>query len=138
MATAADLLRQGMRDEIWRKYCGFLDLKMDRFMEIQERLLMEQVDLLSKCEMGRQFLGGVQPHSISEFQQCVPLTDHTDYMPYFLMNPNVEPGVLPAEPAHWARTSGRSSEYGFKWAPYSSEMTKKVDHQLEHECNNSY
>lgn len=126
MATAAELLRQGLREEVWRKYCGFLDLKVDRFMEIQERLLMEQIDLLSQCSLGRHFLGNAQPRTIAEFRRLVPLTDHTDYLPYFLKNPNVEPGVLPSEPVHWARTSGRSSEYGFKWAPYSKEMTKKV------------
>lgn len=49
MATAAELLRQGRRDEVWRKYCGFIDLSLEGFMEIQERLLMEQTDLLSKC-----------------------------------------------------------------------------------------
>lgn len=126
MATAAELLSQGLRDEVWRKYCGFLDLKIDRFMEIQERLLMEQVDLLSKCEIGQHFLGGCKPRSIAEFRKCVPLTTHADYLPYFLSNPQVAPGVLPTEPVSWARTSGRSSEYGFKWAPYSKEMIRKV------------
>ena len=52
MATAAELLRQGRRNEVWRKYCGFLDLSLEEFMEIQERLLMEQIDLLSKSELG--------------------------------------------------------------------------------------
>ena len=38
MATAAEMLSQGLREEVWRKYCGFLDLSMNKFMEIQERL----------------------------------------------------------------------------------------------------
>jgi hypothetical protein len=126
MATAAEMISQGMREEVWRKYCGFLDLSMNRFMEIQERLLMEQIDLLSCCKLGQDFLGEHVPRSVEDFRAQVPLTTHTDYLPYFLRNPSVEPGVLPSEPVAWARTSGRSSEYGFKWAPYSQEMVQKV------------
>ena len=126
MATAAEMLSEGLREEVWRKYCGFLDLSIGKYMEIQERLLMEQIDLLSKCDLGRHFMKGYVPTSMAEFRAHVPLTTHKDYLPYFLRNPHAEPGVLPAEPVAWVRTSGRSSEYGFKWAPYSKEMVKKV------------
>ncbi len=87
---------------------------------------MEQIDLLSKCEIGQKFMGGYVPYSMNDFRLHVPLTTHKDYLPYFLRNPHAEPGVLPSEPVAWVRTSGRSSEYGFKWAPYSQEMVKKV------------
>ena len=126
MATAAEMLAQGLREEVWQKYCGFLDLPIGKFMEIQERLLLEQIDLLSKCEIGRHFMGNYVPTSMADFRAHVPLTTHKDYLPYFLRNPHAEPGVLPSEPIAWVRTSGRSSEYGFKWAPYSQEMVKKV------------
>jgi hypothetical protein len=126
MATAAEMLNQGMREDVWRKYCGFLDLSMEKFMEIQERLLMEQIDLLSKCEIGRNFMGDHVPTSMADFRASVSLTTHKDYLPYFLRNPHADPGVLPSEPVAWVRTSGRSSEYGYKWAPYSQEMVRKV------------
>jgi hypothetical protein len=126
MATAAEMLTEGMHEEVWRKYCGFLDLSIEKYMEIQERLLMEQIDLLSKCELGRKLMGNYVPTSMAAFRTHVPLTTHKDYLPYFLRNPHTEPGVLPAEPVAWVRTSGRSSEYGFKWAPYSQEMVRKV------------
>ena len=126
MATAAEMLSQGMREEVWGKYCGFLDLSKRKFMEIQERLLLEQIDLLSRCEIGRKFMGDYVPTSMEEFRERVPLTTHKDYLPYFLRNPQAAPGVLPSEPVAWVRTSGRSSEYGFKWAPYSQEMVRKV------------
>jgi hypothetical protein len=126
MATASEMLTEGMREEVWRKYCGFLDLSIGKFMEIQERLLMEQIDLLSRCEIGRNFMGNYVPTSMADFRARVPLTTHKDYLPYFLRNPKAEPGVLPSEAVSWVRTSGRSSEYGFKWAPYSQEMVKKV------------
>jgi len=115
MATVTELLRQGRRDEIWKKCCGFIDLSLKEFMEIQERLLMEQIDLLSKCELGRKLLGGKVPSSVEEFRQTVPLTTYEDYAPYLLEK---REDVLPAKPMFWARTSGRSGEYKFKWIPF--------------------
>jgi hypothetical protein len=66
------------------------------------------------------------PKSMADFRKHVPLTTHKEYLPYFLQNPHVAAGVLPAEPIDWARTSGRSSEFGCKWAPYSKEMKRKI------------
>ena len=61
MTTTLELLREGRREEIWQKYCSFIDLSLDEFMEIQKRLLVEQIELLSKCELGRQLLGDQVP-----------------------------------------------------------------------------
>ena len=33
--------------EIWQEYCGFLDLSMEEYMQIQKSLLTEQIKLLS-------------------------------------------------------------------------------------------
>jgi hypothetical protein len=115
MATVPELLRQGRRAEIWKKCCGFIDLSLKEFMEIQARLLMEQIDLLSRCELGRSLLGGKVPSSVEEFRQTVPLTTYEDYAPYLLEK---REDVLPARPMFWARTSGRSGEYEFKWIPF--------------------
>jgi len=126
MATAAEMLSQGLHEEVWQKYCGFLDLPMSEFMKIQERLLMEQVNLLNSCELGKTLMGGYVPTSMDDFRKNVPLTTHKDYFPYFLGSPQVKPGVLPGEPVEWARTSGRSSEFGCKWAPYTREMKRRI------------
>jgi hypothetical protein len=50
MTTTIELLRQGRNEGIWKKHCGFLDLKLDEYMKIQERLLLEQIDFLSRSE----------------------------------------------------------------------------------------
>ena len=107
MPTAAELLKQGRRDEVWRRYCGFLDLSLEGFMEIQERLLMEQVNLLGRCELGRRLLGTPAPRTVAEFRERVPLTTYDDYAAY-LSEQTDEPGVFPTETYVWARTSGRS------------------------------
>jgi hypothetical protein len=114
MTTAGELLRQGRRDEIWKKYCGFIDLSLEEFMEIQERLLMEQIQLLGKCELGRKLLRDRLPTSVEEFRQMVPLTTYADYLPYLAEK---REDVLPEKPVCWVRTSGRSGEYAYKWAP---------------------
>jgi hypothetical protein len=116
MATAAELLRQGRDREIWTKYCGFLDLTLPAFMEIQERLLLEQLSLLaqSRSELGTKFVSGKAPRSIRSFRETVPITTYEDYEEY-LDERRVD--VLPEEPFIWAHTSGRSGR--FKWFPYT-------------------
>jgi len=122
MTTAAELLREGRADEIWRKYCGFIDLSLEEFMDIQKRLLMEQIDLLSKCELGRRLLGGKVPASVEEFRQTVPLTTYEDYVPYLTEK---REDILPRKPVWWLHTSGRAGE-GFKWVPFSQVAVKKL------------
>jgi len=114
MTTAIELLRQGRTEELWQKYCSFIDLSLEEFMEIQKRLLMEQIDLLSKCELGCKLLGDKVPTSVEEFRQVVPLTIYEDYKPYL---PEKREDALPVKPLFWAHTTGRSGEYEFKWVP---------------------
>ena len=119
MSTTIDLIRQGRNDEIWTKFCGFLGLKLDEFMKIQERLLMEQIGFLSGSEIGRKLIGEKTPTSVAEFRRRVPLTTYLDYEPYLKEKRS---DSLPVEPYAWAHTSGRSGEYATKWVPYSKRM----------------
>jgi hypothetical protein len=112
-------MKQGKKAEIWTKHCGHLDLNIDEFMEIQERLLFEQIEYLKNSVIGKALLGEKIPTTIEEFCNHVPLTTYKDYDP-FLREQNSE--VLPFEPFGWARTSGRSGEYPWKWAPYTKQM----------------
>ncbi len=41
--TLLDLYRRGDNGEIWKRYCGFLDLSLDEFMASQDRLLEDQL-----------------------------------------------------------------------------------------------
>lgn len=122
MTTATELLRHGRVHEVWRKYCGFLDLSLGEFMEVQKHLLMEQMGLLSKCELGRQFFKGATLRTVEEFRQNVPLTSYTDYA---VALEERKEEILPRKPEWWLHTSGRSG-YGFKWVPYTPEMVKKL------------
>ena len=123
MSQATDLFNQGKKAELWTKYCGFFDLSPDEFMEIQERLLMEQIDLLYTSELGRKLLGDKKPESMEEFRQLAPLTDYEVYAPY--LNEKRE-DVLPDGKYQWAHTSGRSTANGHKWIPYTKRMYDRL------------
>jgi hypothetical protein len=121
--NATELLRQGRRDEIWKKYCGFLDLSLAETMQIQKRLLLEQLHLLGTCELGRQLLGGRVPTTVEEFRQNVPLTRYQDYAKYLLEKRD---DALPRKPRWWVHSSGRTGEYEVKWVPYSAQWVQRL------------
>ena len=114
-----ELLKQGKKAEVWTKHCGYLDLSIDEFMEIQERLLLEQIDYLKKSEIGKKLLGDKVPTSIEEFCSSVKLTTYKDYHPYLK---DQQSDSLPYEPFAWAHTTGNSGDYQWKWAPYTKRM----------------
>ncbi len=115
MAKVSDLVTQGRRDEVWKTYCGFLDLTLGEFMAIQERLLREQLHFIAASPLARSILGDEIPSSVEEFRQRVRLTTYADYADYLDKR---REDVLAAKPVAWAHTSGRSGQ--FKWAPYTA------------------
>jgi len=116
MIRPIDLLRQGRKEELWQMCCGFIDLSLEQFMDIQKRLLLEQIDLLKNCELGRRIMGGVMPETVEEFREMVPLTAYGDYLPELEER---REGVLPAKPAAWVHTIGKPGEYNVKRVPTS-------------------
>ena len=123
MPTAVELLREGRRQELWLKCCGFLDLSLEEFMTIQRRLLLEQLGLLKGCELGNKVMRGAKPRSVEEFQEQVPITTYADYAPYLVEQ---REDVLPEKPILWQRTSGASDEHKFKWVPVTKRMYQEL------------
>jgi len=123
VSKITELLRQGRKEELWQMCCGFIDLSLEQFMHIQQRLLLEQIELLKDCELGRKVMRGAMPETVEEFREQVPLTTYTDYCPELL---DRREDVLPAKPVEWAHTSGRSGEYAFKWAPISHRAWEEL------------
>jgi hypothetical protein len=107
-----------MRDKgkVWQKYCGFLDLSVKEFMEIQQHLLLEQIKSISSSPLTKIITNGAQPQNLTEFRQQVPLTRYEDYKPYIGSR---QEDYLLKKPAFWARTSGKGGEP--KWVPYTRE-----------------
>ena len=123
MATEVELFKQGRHEELWQRCCGFIDLSLDDFMRIQRRLLLEQLELLKKCELGRVAMNGAIPTTVDEFRNQVPLTTYPDYAPYLLKR---RMDVLPKKPILWQYTSGKSGEYSFRWAPVTSRQLEEI------------
>ncbi|MEO8354955.1 MAG: GH3 auxin-responsive promoter family protein [Chloroflexota bacterium] len=113
------LLEEGRRDELWIKHCGFFTLTPDEFVDIQKRLLLEQINLLGESQLGKNIFEDTIPTSVEEFRQKVPLTTYSDYEEHF---DKQNEDILPVKPFVWARTSGRTSSKGPKWIPYTKAM----------------
>jgi len=109
------------KDEIWQRYCGFLELSTKEFMEIQESLLMEQMDILSGSTLAKKLMNDIIPDSVENFRNTVPLTTYEDYAPYFMEQKDE---VLAEKALIWVHTSGRSGT--FKWIPYSRFFYRRL------------
>ncbi len=106
--------------ELWKRYCGFLDLSVREFMEIQEELLLDQVDRVWPSTLGKKIMGNKKPLSVDEFRRSVPLTTYDDYAPYLSEQ---REDALAFKPGLWCHSSGRMGE--FKWIPHSPESLER-------------
>ena len=123
MPTGMELLREHQYKELWQKYCGFIDLSLPSFMGIQRHLLLEQMALLKRSELGQSLMREASPTTVEEFREQVPLTTYADYVPY-LSEQHEE--ALPAKPLLWQRTTGVSGEFEHKWAPITQRMYQNM------------
>ena len=119
MLKPRDLLTQGKYEELWQLCAGFIDLDVEQFMNIQKRLLLEQINLLNNSVLGKRITRGAVLDSVEEFRKKVPLTTYADYCPELLER---NESALPVKPLQWIQTSGRSGEYPCKWVPVTEQF----------------
>jgi hypothetical protein len=112
-------LKSLSQEEIWQEYCGFLDLTMEEYMQIQNRLMEEQIFLWSRCALGQRFLQGKEIHSIDEFRRMIPLTTYEDYADVLLPKHG---NMLPDDPIIWIQTTWEGGRHPIKVAPYTKSM----------------
>lgn len=122
MRKLEELILKGDSKSIWQKYCGFVELSLADFMEIQKSLLFEQIDILDKCQLGRMLFGDNKPRDIDEFRERVPLTSYDFYAPYFNRQ---DEDILPEKPEYWICTTWKGGTHPFKWAPYTQSMVRE-------------
>lgn len=106
-------------EAIWQEYCGFLDLNIEEYMQIQNRLMLEQLSLWSNSGLGRALLDGKQPGSIEEFRKVMPLTTYGDYADILLQK---QEDMLPGKPIIWIQTTWEGGKNPVKVAPYTKSM----------------
>jgi len=120
MIKKDELFKTGDQQRIWQKYCGFLDLSLQEFMEIQEQLLMEQIELVYNSPLAKKFMPK-KPKDVAEFRRLVPLTTYDDYADYLSVK---NEDVLAVKPDYWARTSGKGG--ASKWVPYTQVALERL------------
>ncbi len=120
-------LKKLTQEQIWNEYCGFLDLSMDAYMQIQNRLMEEQMTLWSRCALGRKLLDGRAPRTIEEFRRTVPLTTYDDYADILLQKRG---DMLPDAPIVWIQTTWEGGRHPIKVAPYTQGMLKTYQNNI--------
>jgi hypothetical protein len=121
MRQEDEYFRTCTEEELWRRYCGFFDLSLDEFMEIQEHLLMDEIDAVADSLLGKKIMGDKKPKSVEEFRHLVPLTTYEDYEPYLSER---QEDALAVKPLYWCHSAGRGGD--FKWIPYTSDAADKL------------
>ena len=112
-------LKQSRAEDIWNEYCGFLDLNIDEYMNIQNRLMEEQLSLWTGSQLGKKLLKGKSIHSVKELRESFPLTTYEDYADVLLQKRG---DMLPAEPIIWIQTTWEGGKHPIKVAPYTEGM----------------
>ncbi len=107
-------------DELWQRYCGFLDLSLSEFVDIQQELLLDEVEQVSNSILGKKIMDNQKPQSVEEFRRIVPLTTYEDYEPH-LSDQNDD--ALAIKPLFWCHSAGRGGR--FKWIPYNGQALDK-------------
>ena len=120
-------LHQYSKEEIWEEYCGFLTLTTEEFMNIQNRLLQEQIELWSSSGIGQSILKGKYPKTIEEFREMVPLTTYEDYATTLLSKQH---NALPSDPVLWVQTTWEGGVHPIKTAPYTKAMLDTFKHNV--------
>lgn len=118
----SDYLKASDPVKTWDEYCGFLDLSLDEFMAMQEKLLLEQIDTLYNSPFGKRLLQGKKPESVDDFRKTVPFTTYEDYADV-LLNRKID--QLPTKPTTWIMTTWRGGDKNMKYAPVSEEMLRE-------------
>lgn len=98
----------------WQRYCGFLDLSVSSFMEIQEHLLLEQIGHVADSPLGQKMMKRMVPRTVEEFRKNIRLTTYPDYAP--LIGEGQEDS-LAETPHYWVHTSYKQGT--FKRVPWT-------------------
>ncbi len=109
---------------LWREYCAIVQLPMNQFLDIQNALLSEQLDLVAKNRWYDPFVGGGLPKNIEEFRRTVPLHVWKDYEPH-LQSESLN--GYAGDPHCWVHTSWTHGS--FKKVPWARRF---YDAQCRH------
>ena len=122
-----DKLKERKDWELWKEYCGFLDLTIEEFMAIQNRLMLEQISKWKASGIGKAILKGRNPETIEEFRKMVPLTSYEDYADSLSLK---DKSILPDDPVIWIQTTWEGGRHAIKLAPYTRSMLETYQNNM--------
>ena len=105
----------------WRRFCGFLEFSRDAVLDVQRRLLRDQIRLVKDSPVGQRFLSAMQQDTVDEFRRRVPLTTYADYEALF------QPGApdrISSNGYMWAYTATGPADG--KWIPYTARAYERL------------
>ena len=126
MAPEAKFFQTSSDADLWQRYCGFLDLSVEEFMEIQRYLLLEQVKLMAHTPLARKIMGGSEPDSVEMYRSVVPITTYDDYVSFLGTGEQggTANGALVDNPYFWCHSAGRGGNV--KWIPYTTQAFDRI------------
>lgn len=104
-----------------------MDLDTEDYMNIQNRLMSEQIKIWSESGLGKNLLQGKTLNSIDEFRDNFPLTTYEDYADILLAKRR---DMLPGDPVVWIQTTWEGGIRPLKVAPYTRSMLDTYRHNL--------
>jgi hypothetical protein len=123
MPKAVELKKLGLDKELWEMCCGYINLDIEEFMAIQNRLMLGQIEKLNRSKLGRKLFKNALPDNVKEFRQVAPLTTYHAYCPELAEK---QEDALPDKPMMWVHSSGRTGEYSCKWIPMTDSFINNL------------
>ena len=108
-------------ESAWRRFCGFLDFSQDAVLDVQRRLLQDQIRLLKDSPIGQRFMSAMKCDEIDEFRRSVPLTTYADYADLFQSG-----GSARALPGKYMWTYTATGPGQDKWVPYTARGYERL------------
>jgi len=105
----------------WRRFCGFLEFSRDAVLDVQRRLLRDQIRLVKDSPVGQRFLSAMQQDTVDEFRRSVPLTTYADYEA--LLQPGA-PDRISSNRYMWTYTATGPAHD--KWIPYTARAYERL------------
>ncbi|MDO8491544.1 MAG: GH3 auxin-responsive promoter family protein [Dehalococcoidia bacterium] len=118
MRSEATFLRSADLRSVRQRYCGFLDLSVEEFMQIQQHLLEEQMELVSGSVESEKLPNWRKSAKVDNFRRLLPLTTYPDYAKFLSSDQRV---CFDGDP-QWVHTSAPGGS--FKRVPWTLRFQK--------------
>ena len=123
MMKFEDKLKTLGKKEVFDEYCSFIDLNIDEYMEIQNSLLKEQVEIWRESKLAKTIIKDHKIESVKDFKKVIPLTTYDDYADVLLRR---DDSYLGAHSSLWIETTWEGGARPVKVAPYTRGMLETM------------